>query len=267
MKSKIIIAAAVILVIVAAAVVYFTTSAYNGYSGAFDKSAKVNGTEYQTTVKVTVDGQVTTATGNFKIRDITSKVNFLNVMDINGTRVTQFTDGEYIYTDDGQARTKFKIGEKVQQTQKEPGAFDLENYIQEFSGLLDASKIKDLKIAEKLDQRIIEKITKRSVAGGTEYDVTLAAQLVNDIFKSIVNSEAQGGVNPECELKSFAYTAAVNGANYIGGITYKADMDVTFPTALTGGGDETKSIQLELNLAVVNPGTPASFTLPDTSGF
>jgi hypothetical protein len=268
MKSKpVIIIIAVIVVAAAAAIIYFTSSPYTGYSSAFDKTSKINGTEYETAMKMTVDGQTTTATGSFKIRDITSKVNFVNVMNIDGAQVTQFTDGDYIYTDDGQAKTKFKIGEQVQQTQKEPGRFSIDDYVQEFSGLLDASKIRDLKIVDKLDQKIIEKITKQSVNGGTEYNITLAAQLVNDLFKSIVNSEAQGGVNPDCVLKNFTYTATANGSNYIDGVAYKVDMDVTFPADLTGGDAETKNVQLELDMKVVNPGTPADFTLPDTSGY
>jgi hypothetical protein len=270
MKSKlpVIAIAAVAAAIIAAAAIFFTSSPYTGYSSAFSKTSKINGAEYNTSAQITVDGKTTTATGNFKIRDISTKVNFVNVMSIGGTTVTQFTDGETIYVDDGQTKTKFKIGEKQQQTQKAAGEFSIDNYVQEFSGLLDASKIKDLKIVDKLDQRIIEKITKKSVNGSTQYDVTLASALVSDIFKSIVSSEGQGGVNPDCVLRSFSYSATANASNYIENIAYTVDMDVTFPAALTGNaGDETKSVHLELAMDAVNPGAPASFSLPATDGF
>jgi hypothetical protein len=271
MKSrKLIIAiAAVAAAAVAGLAIFFATSPYSGYSGAFDKTARVNGTEYATEIKMTVDGQTTEATGSFKIRDIATKVNFVNVMSIGGAQVTQFTDGEYIYVDDGQAKSKFKIGEKTQQEQKAPGEFSMDSYIQEFSGLLDASRIKDLKIAEKLDRKIIEKITKKGLpGGGAEYSVTLAAQLVDDIFASVVGSESKGGgADPECSLRSFSYTAAANSDSYIENIVYRIDMDAAFPDALTGSGGQTKSIQIELAMKVVNPGAPAEFALPDASGY
>ncbi|MDR1061044.1 MAG: hypothetical protein LBL83_07520 [Clostridiales bacterium] len=268
-KALIIAIAAFAAAAIAGLAVFFALSPYSGYSGAFDKTARVNGTEYATEVKMTVDGQTTEATGSFKIRDIATKVNFVNVMSIGGAQVTQFTDGDYIYVDDGQAKSKFKIGEKTQQAQKAPGEFSMDSYIQEFSGLLDASRIKDLKIAEKLDQRIIEKITKKSLAGGgAEYSVTLAAQLVDDIFASVVGSESGGGgADPSCSLKSFSYTATANGANYIDSIAYRIDLDATFPDALTGSGDQTRSMQIDLSMKVVNPGAPAEFSLPDASGY
>jgi len=268
MKWKpIIIIAAIVVVVAVAAIIFFTSSAYTGYAAAFDKSNKITSTEYETSIKMTVDGQTTTATGRFMVRDITTKVNFVNEMDINGIQILQFSDGDYIYVDDGQVKQKFKIGEKVEQTQKEPSAFDLDQYIQEFSGLLDASKIKDLNIAEKLDSKVIEKITKRSITTGTEYTVTLATQLVNELFASIINSEMSGGVNPECTLKSLSYIATENKNGYIDSVAYSVSMEVTFPASLTGSSALTVDVDLQLLMKIVNPGTPAQFDLPDTAGF
>ncbi len=268
MKTKsmrIIIPAVVLIIAIAAALFYFLSSPYSGYSGAFDKTMKAGSMEYELSVSITMDGKQATSAGNMKIRGIGSKVNFINIMNIDGKTITQFTDGDFIYMDDGVVKSKIKIGEKPQQ--QERGEFSAESYIQQFSSLLDAGKIKDLKIAEKIDQKIIQNIEKKSVGGKTEYKVTVAPALVSDILNVIVNSEASGQANPECNMKSFTYGATVNSAGFVDSITYNADMDVKFPAALTGGSDEAKNVQLTFSLVIVNPGTEVSFTLPDTNRF
>jgi hypothetical protein len=259
-----------VIVLLGAGAAYFiySSSAYTGYSEAFNKTSKITSTEYDTAVKATVDGQATTATGNMKIRDITTNVNFINEMDIGGQRVTQFCDGEYIYMDADGQKTKFKIGEKPESNQRERGEFSMDSYIQEFSMLLDASKIKDLKIAEKLSRNIVQKITKESVSAGTEYKVTLAPGLVDDIFQSALDDQLGEASAPQCTLQSFNYTATANQDKYIDSITYYMDMDVVFPAALTGeAADSEKRVELEVTLEYVNPGQPADFTLPGADGY
>lgn len=273
MKSKVLPIIIVIVIVLAAGIGYFvySTSPYTGYSAAFTKSNKINSTEYDTSIKATIDGETTTSTGNMKIRDIATNVNFVNEMTIDGQKITQFCDGEYIYIDNGEQKTKFKIGEKPESNQKERGAngdFNMDYYIQEFSMLLDASKIKDLKIAEKFSQNIVEKISKKNVSGGTEYDVTLAPQLVDEVFATVIDEQLGEENSPKCTLKSFTYKAAANKDKFITSITYKIEMDVIFPSSLTGEAEDSeKSVQLEVRLDYTSPGKEAEFSLPDTNGY
>lgn len=265
-KNIVIIVAAVVVVIAVVAVVIFNTTPYNGYASAFDKTTKANSLNFDTIVKVTVDGKETTATGNMKIKNLSGNINFINVMNIEGKQITQFTDGENIYKEENGQKTKFKIGDKPQMTEK--GEFNMDYYAQEFSGLLDASKIKDLHIVEKLDSKVIEKMEKKTEGSATVYDITLATQLVNDVFAQVINAEMEGAEKPACTLKSFKYKAAENASNAIGTITYDIDMDVVFPPSLTKENAEiTKSVQIQLTMNMIDPGTAVEFTLPDTSGY
>jgi len=257
-----------IAIIAAAGTACATVDAYTSYSSAFKKTNQITSTEYDTTVKVTVDGQTTEATGNFKIRDITSNVNFINEMYIDGRKSIQFCDGEYIYIDSEDEKLKFKIGEQPENAQRERGDFSMDSYISEFFMLLDASKIKDIKIADMVTQNIVEKIVKTDVSNGTEYELTLAPQLVDEIFESTLKEQLGEANAPTCTLKSFTYKASANKDKYITSITYIIDMDTVFPMELTGeSADSTKSIQLEVKLDYVNPGTAAEFSLPSTNGF
>ena len=273
MKSKALPVIIIIVVVLLAGIGYFVYAAnpYTGYSAAFSKTNKITSTEYDTSVKATIDGDTTTSTGNMKIRDIATNVNFVNEMTIDGQTIMQFCDGEYIYIDNGEQKTKFKIGEKPETNQKERGAggeFNMDYYIQEFSMLLDASKIKDLKIAERFGQNIVEKISKKNVSGGAEYDVTLAPQLVDEVFATVIDEQLGEENAPQCTLKSFSYKAAANKEKYITSITYKIDMDVVFPSGLTGESEDSeKSVQLEVCLDYANPGEKSEFSLPDTSGY
>jgi hypothetical protein len=265
-KALPIIIIAVLAAAAAAAYLIYSSSAYTGYAAAFSKSSKVSSTEYATSVKVTVDGEATTATGSMKIRDIATKVNFVNEMRIDGQDILQFCDGEYIYMIDGKGqKTKFKIGEQPEGNERERGEFSMDSYIQEFSMLLDASKIKDLKIAEKFDQNIIQNITKESISSGTKYEVELAPDLVDDIFQSVLDEQLGEETAPRCELQSFRYTATANKDKYIDSVTYYMDMDVVLPAALTGEAqDSEKRVEMELALEYADPGEPAEFDLPDT---
>ena len=272
MKSKIvpIIIAAVVVIGAVIGYLVYSNNAYTGYAAAFSNSTKQTSIEYNTTLKVVMDGQTTKATGNMKIRDVTTKVNFVNVMYVDDITITQFTDGDYIYVDDGLNKQKFKIGDQpdTQPRGDDKGDFDMNYYIQEFSVLLDASKIKDLKINESFSQNIIEKITKDTSGQNTVYDVVLAAQLVNDIFNTVIDEQFADSASPKCKLNSFNYKAVANSSKLITSVTYNIDMDVTFPAQLTGSGsDSTNNMLLELTMDYVNPGQPCNFDLPSTSGF
>lgn len=267
MKTKrniiIIVVAVVVLIAVGVAVSLYMASPYTSYARAFDKTTRVGSLEFDTTVTATMDGQTTTATGNMKLRDFAgSSVNFINTMEIGGQTVTQFCDGENIYQNDGGAQTAFAVGDQPQPQGK--GEFSMDAFLQEFTGLLDASKLKDLQIADKLDQNIIQSIEKT----GDSYIVTLAPQLVDELANSLINASMQEGAdNPTVTVNSFGYVAHQNGG-YIDGITYDADLDVDIPASLSGeAGGVTKNVRLTVALDIVNPGTAVEFTLPAADGY
>ncbi len=268
MKGKklviIIVAAVVVVAAAVVAVVVYSTNPYTSYARAFDKTTSVGSLEFNTAMTATMGGETTTATGNMKLRDFSGpNVNFLNTMDIGDQTITQFCDGENIYQDNGGEQTAFAVGDQPQPAEK--GEFSMEAFLQEFSGLLDASKLKDLQIADKLDSNIIQNIEK----SGSNYNVTLAPQLVDELAASLINSSMEEGAdNPTVSVNSFSYVAHEDANGYIDTITYKADMDVTIPASLSGEDrDITENVELDVALQVVNPGKPVNFDLPDTDGY
>lgn len=273
MKSKqILIIVGVLVIVVVAAILLFTTGAYTGYASAYDNTFKTGSFEFNTKITAECDGNSTESTGNLKVKDTSGDSTFINEMTLNGVKITQFKSGNYFCQDNGIERTKFVIDAskkpEMQEDQKQ-GNFSIDGYLQEFASLLDASKIKELNIAEKINQNMIEKITKSSSNGSTVYDVTLATQLVNDLAASLVNSAgaSSGSPNPSVNVGGFKYTTTVNGSNYIENINYTINLAVTFPAELTGGAEETKNIDLQLALTTVNPGQPVDFTVPDANDY
>ena len=267
MKSKpiMIIAGVVVIVVIAAVALMFISSAYSGYSTAFNNTTKTGSLDYNTSIDATMDGKTQSAAGHMQIQGIgTESVKFINTMTLNGQEIKQYTDGAYVYQDDGQSKTKYKIGVKPTMPEK-PSDFNMDYYVQEFTSLLDASKLKELNIADKCAQNYVQKITKSSSGGKTQYDIKLSAELVKNIANAAINSAESDSSqsNPTiAKVNSFTYTAMENSSKYIDKIIYSADFDMKFPAALTGGSDETKNIQLKLTMDIINPGQTVTVSLP-----
>lgn len=267
MKNKqiLIIAAVAAVAIVGLLYLMFSSNPYTEYSTAFNNTTKAVSLGYKTTLTATIDSKIISATGNMKIKNLADKVNFINEMTIEGEKITQFSDGEFIYMDRGGEKTKFKIGEKPQA--KDKGEFNLDYFAQEFSGLIDASKLKDIKIAEVLGENVIENITKTNEGSGVRYDVTLAPQLVTEIFTSVANEKVTSFVKPICTLNSFSYSALANASKMIESVTYNLDIDAVIPAELSKEGELKKNLKILLKLEILNPGQAVEFNIPDTSGY
>ena len=241
---------------------------FTKYSTAFDNTTKIPSMEYNSTVKIMADQQTYTAKANMKVRDITKKVNFINTMDLGNMQVIQFSDGDYIYVNDGNEKTKQKIGARQEPERRERGAFNMDNYIQEFFMLLDANKLRDTKITEKLSQNNVENITENSVSSGYEYDVELTRKYISEIQNAIFNEQVNEPNAPKNTFISFSYKIEATKDEHISGVVYNINFETLFPSILTReNADITKNFQLELRIDYVNPGNPVQFSLPDTSGY
>ena len=266
-KKVIIIIVAAVVVIAAAIGVYliFASGDYNTYSQAFKNTFDVSSMELNTTVRAVYDGgSRITSTGNFKLKDIDTNPQFINTMTISGQTVTQFSDGTYIYTDDGSNRNKMRIGENPEpkQQERESDGFSLDAYISEFSGLLDASKIKQLNSLEPVAERYVDRIQSESVSGGKKFIVTLLPQAVDELVENFLSENLSNpSMSPTIEINTVSYTATVI-SDYISEISFSIDMNVTAP-----GESSSTRVTVELIISPVNPGRSVSFDLPSTDGF
>ena len=269
MNKKAIIIAIVAIVVIAAAVgVYliFSGSDYSLYSKAFDKTFKADSLELDTTVNAVVDGGSNiAATGNFKLKDMNSESpQFINTMTFDDQTITQFSDGRYIYTDDGRNKNKISLGDEPtpMQNKESNAGFSIDAYISEFSGMLDASMIKKLNALEAVDEKLVDKIESSSVSGGKKFIVTLLPQAVDEMMDTFLNDNlSDKSMSPTINLNSIVYTATVV-SDYISEIAFSLDMNVTAP------GEQTASrVTVDLSFKPVNAGQQISFSLPSTDGF
>ena len=263
MQKKIIILGGIVAVVVIAAIFLFLgNTPYNGYASAFNKLYNSGSMECNFTSKVTMDSTDTTATGNMKMTFDTKK--FYYKMTANNSTITQFYDGTYIYQDNGTKKTKFKAGEKTQETK---GEFDMQYYEQEFASLIEAGKIKSSGLIDKLNENIITSINKTASGSDKKYEITLANQITTKYLESLLN-ETSGTDKPTVKLNSFKYIATENASGFISSINYLIDCQITLPASLTKESAEKKlATKIDLKMDVVNPGTKAEVTLPDSSAY
>jgi hypothetical protein len=263
MKLKTIVIILVVLALGAAGALFYLNTPYFSYKTAFGKTLKVGSAEYDTYVSANVDGETITATGNFKMTFDGSDSIFVNIMNIEDRTITQFSDASYVYSDDGQEKMKFKIGDDPNvREDKEDVKFDAEKFTSEFARLLDASKIRDLNILQQVEENIIDKISKKKENGKTVYSIDVSRQLVDGVIESIT----AGAEDVSYTLNEFTYQTTAD--EYVEELRYFADASVTIPGKYTESGeDETKNFVLELTLTAVNPGYPVEIILPDVSEF
>ena len=276
MNKKAIIGVIVAVVIIAGGVgAYFLWSAgdYVLYSNAFKKTFGVDSMEYSTSVKATLDSTTMNATGNFKLKGMkSSSPQFINTMTISGETITQFCDGEYIYTEDGGSKNKMKIGGGAdptpeptpQQQGKENEEFSYEAYISEFASLIDATKLKDIGSIEPIDEKYIEKINTSDKDGGKQFDVELNPSIIDWLSDKILSegsSTSNSPNSPTVVIDAIKYSALVKDG-YVSQIAFSLDISVT-----AAGDTEAQKAVVDLTIKPVNPGKEVSFDLPSTEGF
>ena len=124
-------------------------SEYNGYASAYNKVTANGGMEAKFDVDLTMDGEKVEGDGNFKL-DTSGDSNILYYeMSTEDNDIIQFSDGEYIYTQTGESKSKYKLGSKPtggdsgkEEAKSSSGTFNTTAFLNEFSSFLEAGKIK-----------------------------------------------------------------------------------------------------------------------------
>ena len=89
-----------------------STGDYDGYSAAFNKIKANAGVEANFDVNLTIDGDSVASKGNLKLDTSGDATKLYYEMDVDGSKITQFMDGKYIYTDSNGQKTKYAIDAK-----------------------------------------------------------------------------------------------------------------------------------------------------------
>ena len=90
-----------------------SNSDYDTYAAAYNRVTANGGLDADIDVKLVMDGTTKTATGNFKVDNSDSEKTLLYLeVNMDGKTSTQFSDGEYLYTDSEGEKIMYKLGDK-----------------------------------------------------------------------------------------------------------------------------------------------------------
>ena len=248
--------------------------AYSGYSSAYNKVTANGGLDADFDVTITMDGETSNDTGNFKL-DTSDGNNILYYeMEVGDDTITQFSDGEYIYTDAQEHKTKYSMNSKPsassdkQETKQKDssGTFNTSEFISQFSSFLEAGKIKELGMLSPIEQAAITDISEE----GGVYTLTFSDSLVQKYLNLMIENEtgeASGDTLSIDELNDFTYKAT-SSDDMITKVEYSGTMVVKVPASLMASGEET-SYDLDFNIVITfnNPGEAVSIDLPSTDGY
>ena len=251
-------------------------SDYDDYAAAYGRVRANSGMDADLTATITMDGETTDATGNFKMDDSGEKTLLYLQMDVDGETMTQFSDGTYLYTDSRGKKTKYPLGEK--QTDSAQGGaqggsedgskpeFEVSSFLKEFASFIEAGKIKEMGILSAIPKEGVNNATK----DGDTYTLEINDQVLQiylDQLSSSVTGSGDGDSIKVSDLKDFVYTATVKD-DCISDVSYKGKLKVTVPASLMSDGNE-KEYDLDFTIAAAfnNPGEKVEIDLPDTDGY
>ena len=246
---------------------------YNSYAAAYNKVTAKGGMEAKFDVDLEMDGEKVESEGDFKL-DTSDGNNVLYYeMKTGDADIIQFSDGEYIYTDMGDAKKKYKLDSKpsggndtVEEKKDSTGSFNTTAFLNEFSSFMEAGKIKELGLLSPIEKAAVSSIKKE----GDTYKLSFSDALVKKYLNTLVQNETGKGADETIqidELNDFTYTATEKNG-ILTGVTYSGTLKVKVPGSLMDdGNDKDYDLDMDIEIEFVNPGEAVSIELPSTDGF
>lgn len=285
MKRKILKSAAALIV---GAVLILTAGcggdAFDTYTTAYRNVMAKKGFDADLEGTFSMDGETKTVSGNFKVDDSGDKTILLLQVGLDGENITQFSDGEYLYTDARGTKTKNKLGEKSSQEdsrqdpeggpnggpdggpgeQKSGPEFTVSDFLEEFASCMEAGKIKELGLLSPLEKNYVAKTT----VNGNKYNLAVSDAVLSKVLEILSSSINMGGDSVTLsDLRDFNYEAVVED-KFVTSVTYSGKMTATVPASVSGTGEE-KAYDLDMTIKATfnDPGSQVTITLPSTEGF
>lgn len=249
------------------------SDAYASYAAAYNKVSENGGMDANIDMTVTMDGTTTQSKGNFKL-DTSNNNNILYYeMNVGGSKVTQFSDGKYLYTDSDSGKTKYALdskpsgGDKQKSDQKDAApAFDASAFLSEFSSCLEAGKIKELGLLSPIQKAAVTNISEKDGVYTLEFSDSVVKKYLNTLIAN--ETQKSGGDTLKIdEMTGFSYKAAVKN-NVVTDVTYSGTIVVNVPASLmSSGADQSYNMDFTIKVSFVNPGEAVSVTLPSTDDY
>ena len=249
---------------------------YSSYSKAYQKMAQTGSLNVKFDLSVDDGSKTVKSTGNMKMN---SNNEVYYEMEINGQDIMQYvTNGEVhtfvngeeqvasiSNTDQGTERADQNGGQGKPNEKTDNTGFNSERFLEEFSGMLEAGKIKEMGVLDPIPQNYISSISSSKSGSDTVYTMTFPEQFLKTLLNTMIKEQVQssGGTLSFDTLKDFECIAKENSDGYLYAIEYKGYTTVTVPGDYTSSGqEETFDLHIDLKMEIQNPGTAVEVVIP-----
>lgn len=267
-------ALALVMTLVCAACGGGNGDAYSGYSEAYKKTSSVGSLNVVFELSVDDGEETVESNGNMKMN---SSNEVYYEMAINGKEILQYVQNGEIHTfidgveqvsstdktDQGPEKADPNGGEGQANEKTDSTSFDTSKFLEEFSGMMEAGKIKEMGVLDPIPSKYVKSITSEKSGSDTVYTMTFPDEFLKVLLTTMAKEQLEGDYLSFDALKDFSCVSKANSDGYIYFIQYKGYTTVTVTGDLmTSGADESFDLHIDLQMTIQNPGTPVEVEIP-----
>lgn len=249
-------------------------NAYSNYSEAYKKTSSVGSLNVLFELSVDDGDETMESSGNMKMN---SDNEVYYEMAINGKDILQYVQNGEIHTfidgeeqisstdktDQGPERADPDSGEGQENEKTDGSSFDTEKFMEEFSGMMEAGKIKEMGVLDPIPSKYVKSITSEKSGGDTVYTMTFPDEFLKILLNTMAKEQLEGDYLSFDALKDFSCVSKANSDGYIYFIQYKGYTTVTVTGDLMSSGeDESFDLNIDLQMTIQNPGTAVEVEIP-----
>ncbi len=249
---------------------------YGDYSDAYKKTTSLGSLNVEFKLEVDDGEQTMSSTGNMKMNN---SGELYYEMTINDKDIMQYvTDGEIhtfvdgfeqiSSTDDknkGTQKADPEGGEGQPNEKTDESGFNSEKFLEEFSGMLEAGKIKEMGVLDPIPSMYIDEITKSEENGNVVYTMTFPDEFSDRLLDTMIEEQVgdSDGITFG-KLKDFKCISKENSDGYINYIEYRGFVPVTVPAKyMDSGKEKVFDLEIVLKANIINPGTAVKVVIPE----
>lgn len=250
--------------------------AYTGYSEAYKKTSSVGSLDVVFDLTVDDGDETMESSGNMKMN---SDNEVYYEMEINGKEILQYVQDGQVHTfvdgteqlssteskEEGPEKADPDGGEEEANEKTDSTSFNSERFLEEFSGMLEAGKIKEMGVLDPIPSKYIKEIKVSTEGSDSVYTMTFPSEFLGVLLDSMTSEQLGESADYLSfdELKDFVCISKANADGYIYFIEYKGYTTVTVSGELmTSGEDETFDLNIDLQMTIQDPGTPVEVEIP-----
>ncbi len=249
---------------------------YSDYSDAYKKTAGPGSLHVEFDLKLEADGEKMKSAGNMKMD---KDNNLYYEMELNGSEIVQYVvdgqvhtivDGEEIVTsiddkDSGAERANPDGGEGEPNEKTDGTSFNLDKFLEEFSGMLEAGKIKEMGVLDPIPSRYIKEITSEKDGKIVTYTITFPDEFLEALLETMTAEQTNGSDSIKfSDLKDFKCIAKEDEDGYLYYIRYTGFTTVTVPGEyMEDGKKDSFDLEIDLRMTIQNPGKDVKVKIPE----